>query len=144
MLRNDHKIMISQTVDGGPHWATIKLSDKQELNYGTMVTGSWKHTSGSHDNSLITFTSDNPQYYYYVWIGGPQGGTLQIGSKMGRASHKAGEDEIFQVLITCVMIRRDANGYFRAGSSGEGDGLLTYNVNPHFTKGAMRWSVVTY
>lgn len=52
---------------------------------------------------------------------------------MGRASHKAGQDSIFQVLMILSSVKRDANGCFHIpGSNGDGTGLLTYNVNPHF------------
>ena len=145
MLRSDHQVMISQTIDGASHWTVIKLADKQELFGGRMVQGTWRHTDKSHDESSIKFTSDNPQYLFWQWVGGPQGGLLQIGSRMGRASHKAGEDSIFQVLMTLSTVKRDANGYFHVpGSNGDGTGLLTYNVNPYFKSGAIEFSVIRY
>lgn len=145
MLRSDHRIMISQNVDGADHWTTIRLSDKTEAKDGTSVTGTWRHTAESYNDTEIQFTSDNPQYLYWEWNGGPHGGDMTIGSKMGRASHKAGEDEMFQVLITLHYAKRQANGYFAVGSVlPEGSGELTYNVNPHFQKGPITWTVVRY
>jgi hypothetical protein len=136
--------MISQRVDGQLHWTTVQLRETTQAVHGTLIAGSWKHTNGSHDGSLIKFTSDNEQYLYWLYNGGPNGGVLQIGSKMGRASHKAGEDEIFHVFIRCFMMRRDAQGHFHGSGDHDGEGLLTYNVNPHFVKGAFGWSVVRY
>lgn len=137
--------MISQTVEGAPHYTVIKLADKQELFGGRLVQGTWRHTDKSHDDSMIKFTSDNPQYLFWQWAGGPAGGLMRIGSKMGRGSHKAGEEEMFQVLITLSSVKRDANGYFHlSASSGEGTGLLAYNVNPHFKSGVIEFSVVRY
>jgi hypothetical protein len=145
MLRSDHRIMIEQNVDGENHWTTIRLIDKQESKDGSSVTGSWKHTSESYNDEEITFTSAHPQYLYWEWKGGPHGGNFSIGVKMGRASHKAGEDEIFQVLITLDLAKRMANGAFRVGSVlGNGSGRLTYDVNPHFKKGDITWTVVRY
>ncbi len=142
-LRQDHRIMISQGEES--HYAVIRLIDKSESDDGRLVTGKWKHTSDSYNDQEILFTSDNPEYLYWEWRGGPQGGDLQIGSKMGRASHKAGEDEIFQVLITLYLAKRLAGGYFKVGSVlGEGAGKLTYDVNPHFKKGDITWTVVRY
>ena len=94
---------------------------------------------------ILRFTSDSPEYLYWEWKGGPQGGNFAIGSKMGRASHKAGEDEIFQVLITLDFAKRMANGAFKVGSVlGDGSGRFTYNVNPHFTKGDITGTMVRY
>ncbi len=145
MLRNDHRIMIEQNVDGETHWTTIRLIDKLESKDGKSVTGSWKHTSDSYNDQEIKFTSDNPQYLYWEWNGGPHGGDFSIGSKMGRASHKAGEDEIFQVLITLDFAKRMADGAFKVASVlGNGSGKLKYNVNPHFKAGDITWTVVRY
>jgi hypothetical protein len=145
MLRNDHRLMIEQNVDGETHWTTIRLIDKLESKDGKSVTGSWKHTSDSYNDKEILFTSDNPQYLYWEWNGGPQGGDFSIGSKMGRASHKAGEDEIFQVLITLDFAKRMADGAFKLASErGNGSGKLKYNVNPHFKAGEITWTVVRY
>lgn len=139
-LRNDHAIMIIQN----DHWTTIRLNDRDEES-STVVTGRWKHTSQSHNDEEIKFTSDNPKYLYWEWKGGDPGGILYIGSKMGRASHKAGEEEIFQILITLSGVKRFADGKFKVASSGdEGSGKLKYDVNPHFKAGAITWSVVRY
>jgi hypothetical protein len=146
MLRTDHYFMMSQkTGDGADHWTTIRLIDKSEAKDGSLITGVWKHTDKSYSDREIKFTSDNPQYLYFEWKGGPQGGDLQIGSKMGRASHKAGEDETFQVLITLLDVKRIPAGKFKLGSAdGEGTGTLAYNVEPHFKKGDITWMVVRY
>jgi len=145
MLRNDHQIMIEQDVDGENHWTVIRLTDKSESRDGKLITGTWKHTSDSYNDKEIKFTSDHPQYLSWEWRGGAHGGDLSIGSKMGRASHKAGEDEIFSVMILLKLVRREACGTFKVGSVLKtGAGNLTNGVNPHFNKGAIEWSVNRY
>ncbi len=145
MLRSDHRIMISQDVHGEDHWTTIRLADKIETKDGTSITGTWKPSADSYNNAEIKFTSDNPQYLYWEWSGGPHGGDLSIGSKMGRASYKEGEDTYFQVLITLRFIKRQANGTWKVGSVlPDGAGELTYRVDPDFEKGAITWEVVRY
>ena len=142
-LRSDHRLMIAQGEES--HYAVLRLADKTETADGRLVTGRWKHTSESYNDTEILFTSDSPEYLYYEWKGGPHGGDLSIGSKMARASHKAGEEEYFQVLITLDYVQRLAGGNFKVGSVlKEGSGRLTYNVNPHFEKGAITWTVVRY
>src|ERR1041385_3830431 len=96
MLRNDHRIMIQQNVEGSDHWTIIRLNDLNEYWDGATkyVTGTWKHTRESYNDSLIEFTSDNPRHLTFTWIGGPQGGILNIGSTMDRASHRADETEV--------------------------------------------------
>jgi hypothetical protein len=137
--------MISQNVDGEDHWTTIRLMDKTESADGKSVTGTWRHTNQSYNDEEIKFTSDSPEHLYYEWNGGAHGGNLSIGGKMGRASHKAGEDEIFQVLIFLDYVRRLANGSFKVGSVlNEGTGRLTYNVNPHFKAGDITWTATRY
>jgi hypothetical protein len=151
MLRQDHRLMISQQVDGADHWTTIRLMDQAETRPSdsdtgdTSVSGNWRPTSDSYNDEEIKFTSDNPQYLYWEWKGNARGGDISIGSKMGRASHKAGEDEYFQVLIKLFYARRLANGTFKVASTlDEGAGKLTYNVNPHFKAGDITWTVVRY
>lgn len=142
MLRQDHKIMITQNKS----WTTLKLKDKEEFKgVVSVVRGTWSHTSESYNDQEIKFTSDNPQYYYWEWVGAHVG-VLSIGSKMGRASHREDEKEIFQVLIALYGVIRAESGKFEviAGSNGEGIGNLTYNVNPHFEKGNIFWTPTRY
>ncbi|MEI6706534.1 MAG: hypothetical protein WCK96_05285 [Methylococcales bacterium] len=135
-LRDQHLIMITQN----NNWTTIELKDK--LDEWIVATGSWKHTAESYNDEEIKFTSDNSKYLYWLW--NPMR-ILNIGSKMNRASHKAGEEEIFQTFITLFGVERLANGKFRVASSdGVGSGILRYNVNPHFKAGAITWSVERY
>ncbi len=135
-----HELMISQA----EHYVVVALQDKTEL-VNDSVSGTWKHTSKSYNDEEIKFTSDNPQYLYWEWQAMEPGGVLTIGSKMGRASHKAGEDEYYQILITLLGVKRNADGKFKVASAAEeGDGKLTYNVNPHFKAGAITWGVVRY
>ena len=49
MIRNDHRLMIEQNVDGESHWTTIRLMDKEESKDGKSVTGSWKPTDESYN-----------------------------------------------------------------------------------------------
>lgn len=142
MLRSDHRIMIEQGEES--HYAVLRLLDKQETQDGSLVTGIWKHTSETYNDTEIKFTSDNPQYFYWEWRG-PHSGTLSLGVKMGRASHRDDEKEIFQILITLYQVRRTAMGYFEIASVIKpGAGKLTYNVNPHFTAGDILWTPVRY
>jgi hypothetical protein len=128
-----HRIMISQEVDGADHWTIIQLQDKTEARDGTLVTGSWQHTSESYmeNGKEVKFTSDNAEYLYWEWRGNASGGNFAIGSKMKRASHKAGEDEMFQVLISLLFCKRLA-------------GKLTYRVSPHFEKGDITYNIRAY
>lgn len=142
-LRQDHQLIISQGEES--HYTSLKLLDKTESDDGRFIAGKWKHTDQSYNDQVILFTSASAEHLYWEWKGGPQGGDLQIGVKMGRASHKEGEDEIFQVLINLFFAKRLAGGYFKVGSVlGEGAGKLTYDVNPHFKKGDITWTVVRY
>jgi hypothetical protein len=145
-LRQDHRIMISQLVNGEDHWTTVRLMDKSESADGRSVTGQWRHTDQSYNDKEIKFTSDHPEYLYWEFSQpNAHGGVLKIGSKMGRASHKEGEDTIFQVLITLYNVKRQAGGRFAVGGVlDEGAGKLTYNVDPHFEKGDITWTVVRY
>jgi hypothetical protein len=132
--------MIEQTVDGESHYTVIWLKDKHESDDGKSVNGTWGHTSLSYNNKEIKFTGDNPQYLYWQWDGGPHGGDLSISSKMGRASHKAGEDEVITVYIKLSQVKRLANGRFE----GEGSGKLTYRIGSDFKAGDIAWSVNRY
>ena len=144
MLRA-HQIMISQTVGGEDHWTIIRLQDKHEAADGTFIRGTWRHTDKSYNDQEIKFTGDNPEYLYWEWRGNAKGGDFSIGSKMGRASHKAGEDEYFQILITLLFCKRTAGGTFKIASVlNEGAGKLTYNANPHFEKGDITYTIVAY
>jgi hypothetical protein len=138
--------MISQKAgDGSDHWTIIRLIDKSEAKDTSLITGAWKHTDKNYSDKEIKFTSDNPKHLYFEWKGGPQGGELQIGSKMDRASHKAGEEETFQVLMTLLDVKRIPAGKFKLDAAGgEGAGTLANNLDPHFKKGGITWMVVRY
>jgi len=140
MKRIDHEIMIEQNNS----YTIIRLMDKEESKDGKFVSGTWQHTGKSYNDQEIKFTSDNPQYYYWEWHG-PHAGAISIGTKMGRGSHKAGEETMFQVLINLLFARRMANGKFQVGGVlPNGGGLLTYNVKPHFFAGPILWSPTQY
>lgn len=142
MLRA-HKIMIEQ----GSAWAILELSDRGEKS-GTSAFGRWRHTGkDSTDEGKIKFTSDAKEHLYWEWKSEAPA-TMLIGSKMARASHKAGEEEYFQVLITLTKVTRNSEGKFGGAPSkagaGEGTGILTYDVSPYFKKGAIIWTIVVY
>lgn len=141
MLRA-HKIMIEQ----GSAWAILELTDRGEKP-GTSAFGRWRHAEkDSTDSGKIKFTSASKEYLYWEWKS-ESPATMLIGSKTPRASHKAGEEEDFQVLITLTGMRRNAAGKFGGSGSqgaGGGKGILTYNVSPYFEKGAIEWTIVAY
>ncbi|WID99271.1 hypothetical protein QO058_14115 [Bosea vestrisii] len=140
MLRA-HRIMIEQ----GSAWAILGLTDKREKS-GTSAFGRWLHARDSTEERKISFTSDSKEYLYWEWKS-ESPATMLIGSKTPRASHKAGEEEYFQVLITLTGLRRNSEGKFGGSGSqdaGSGKGILTYNVSPYFEKGAIEWTVVAY
>ncbi|CAN7547434.1 hypothetical protein LJR090_004624 [Bosea sp. LjRoot90] len=141
-----HKIMIEQGSGEKLVYAILKLNDKA-VTVGKSASGSWAHFEDSTDEGKIKFTSDAKEYLYWEWKS-ESPATMLIGSKMGRASHKAGEDEYFQVLITLTNMTRNSEGRFGGAASkagaGAGKGTLTYNVNPYFVKGAIDWTVVAY
>ncbi len=152
MLRSNHDLMIEQEIDGEPHWTIVRLRDTNEDDDGN-IEGSWRATSQSYNDKEPYFTSSSKEYWYWKWTG-PHVGTIEIGVKMGRASHREDEKEIFQVLITLYRARRTAGsrwevtGVIRKGS-GElsypvGAGTLTYNVGNDFVKGDILWSVTRY
>ncbi len=135
--------MIEQYVGGANHYTFLRLIDISESFQGGFkhVTGSWKHTNVSYNNQMIMITHDHPRHLKFTWVGGPQGGVLNIGSLMGRGSHRADETEIFSKYITLYYVKRQANGEFQVGSVlGSGVGDLKYNVNPHFNSGDISWS----
>ncbi len=156
MLRRDHEIMLEQEDKS----ANIILIDKQEMPDGSLVSGTWKSSYSremgvwnTYNDKEVVFTSVNPQYYYWEWRG-PHQADINIGVKMGRASHKEGEDEIFQVLITLYNARRLATGKFEAGTllrkkfAGYevplGGGRLMNNVGSDFTAGSINWTMTSY
>ena len=69
---------------------------------------------------------------------------------MGRASHKAGEDEFFQVLMKLDGAKRTAASRFQPASVlGEGTGTITYGVGApgggrYFSAGPITWTAVRY
>jgi hypothetical protein len=138
-MLKDHKIKIEQE----EHWTKIILRDKEESKAGGgFISGTWQHTKESYNGKEIVFTTDNPEHYYFEWRG-PHGGPLRIGVKMNSpSSHKQGEKPYFQVLITLDHAKRTAGSHFEVTSvmDEKGTGSLTYNVNPHFTKGDILWS----
>lgn len=144
MLRNDHRLMIQQYFNGIDHWTMIKLIDLQEgwNESAKYVTGTWKHTSDSYNNKQIMFTHDHPRHLHFTWIGGAWGGVLNIGSKMGRGSHRADETEIITNYIRLYNIQRMANGEFKVGGVlGSGVGDLRYNANSDFNAGDISWTI---
>lgn len=141
MLRNDHEIMIEQESS----WTILRLIDKQESKAnGGFITGTWKHTDKSYNDTEIKFTSSHPQHLYFEWYGGIK--TLLLGVKMNSiSSHKEGEEPYFQRLIQMTGIDRTAMSQFKVMSVlKSGTGLLTYNVNPHFKAGEMLWTPIRY
>ncbi|WP_332691313.1 hypothetical protein [Bosea sp. (in: a-proteobacteria)] len=144
MLRT-HKISIEQGSGEKLVWATLKLTDRAETA-GKAASGRWVHWEDSTDEARIKFTSDSKEHLYWEWKAEAPA-TMLIGSKMARASHKAGEEEFFQVLITLNQVQRNSEGRFSGSGkegAGSGKGLLTYNVSPYFEKGAIVWTVVAY
>ncbi len=153
MLRNNHDLMIEQDIGSETHWTVIRLRDSNEnTNTGTLE-GSWRITNQSYNDKEPYFTSSSKEYWYWKWKG-PHAGTLEIGVKMGRASYREDEKEVFQVLISLDRVRRTADsrwevdGVIKRGS-GElsykvGTGTLTYNVGSDFVKGGIIWSVTRY
>lgn len=140
-MPREHKIMIEQ----GSAWAILELTDRGEKS-GTSAFGRWRHATDSTDEGKIRFTSYSKEHLYWEWKS-QSPATMLIGSKTPRASHKAGEEEDFQVLIMLIGIRRNAEGKFGGSGSqgaGSGKGILTYNVSPYFEKGAIEWTVVAY
>ncbi|RXT44594.1 hypothetical protein B6S44_27570 [Bosea sp. Tri-44] len=137
-----HTIMIEQA----SALAIVELQERGEKN-GNPAFGTCRHDEkDSTDEGKIRFTSDSKEHLYWEWKS-ESPATMLIGSKMPRASHKAGEEEYFQILITLTGIRRNAEGKFRGGGSqgaGSGKGVLTYNISPYFVKGAIEWTVVAY
>ncbi|HMO81400.1 MAG TPA: hypothetical protein PKD24_11475 [Pyrinomonadaceae bacterium] len=146
-MKQNHEIVIEQDVNGNRHWATIKLSDREEgwAEGSRVVTGNWKATSNSYANQLIAFTSSSREYLGFTWIGGAWGGILNIGVHGNRGSHKAGEELLVQNLIVLDNVQRTANGEFKVGGVlGYGVGSLQYNINPHFTAGNISWTLGPY
>ncbi|WP_439497245.1 hypothetical protein [Bosea sp. (in: a-proteobacteria)] len=90
MLRA-HKIMIER----GSAWAILGLNDRGEKP-GTSAFGRWLHARDSTEEGKISFTSDSKEHLYWEWKS-ESPATMLIGSKTPRASHKAGEEEYFQV-----------------------------------------------
>ena len=135
MLRSDHNLMISQ----GSNFTTLRLMDKQEKTGSfmrTTVTGAWKHTS--KNDKEIQFTSVHPEHLYFEYLS--LSNILYVGTKMGRASHKAGEEVSIDVIVTCLGVMRGADGTFKAASGKEGKGMLATDwAKPHFTKGDIEW-----
>ncbi len=146
-----HTIMIEQKVNDEDHYHNIFLIDRNESSTDALVSGSWRVSDQGYNDKEPVFTSDNPQYWYWEWRG-PHSGSIQIGTKMGRASHKEGEDEIFQVLITLRNARRTAGSRFEPITTITdpktdqkiGSGFLTYNAGNDYVKGEILWRVLSY
>src|SRR5438105_718869 len=99
--RADHRIMISQQFDGVDHYTPIRLRERtvEGEDENNFTSGIWKHTDESYNGEEIKFTSDHPKYLYWEWKSTDPGGSLNIGTKMGRASHKTGEEgQVFDTL----------------------------------------------
>jgi hypothetical protein len=145
MLRT-HKIMIEQGSGEKSVYAILRLTDRNEVS-GKSASGRWVHFEDSTDEGRIKFTSDAKEHLYWEWKSEAPA-TMLIGSKMARASHKAGEEEYFQVLITLTKVTRNSEGKFGGAPSkagaGEGIGTLTYDVGTYFKKGAITWTIVAY
>ena len=141
-----HKISIGQGSGETLVYAILKLTDKAEVT-SKSASGLWSHWEDSTDEGKIKFTHDSKEYLYWEWKSEAPA-TMLIGSKMGRASHKAGEEEYFQVLIKLSNMTRNAQGKFGGAAAkagdGSGAGALTYDVNPYFKKGAITWTIVRY
>jgi hypothetical protein len=138
----EQNIKINQDVEGEKHWSIIVLNNKTKSSDGKLVTGSWRHTNQSYKGEQVKFTDDHPDHLYWEWRGDARGGVVSIGSKMGRASHKAGETEIFDVYIILNYAKVLAGGRIAiTGGFDFGAGRLNQNRNPHFTKGEITWNV---
>ena len=138
----EQNIKISQQVEEEEHWAIIVLNNKTKSSDGKLVTGSWRHTNQSYTGQQVKFTSVHPDHLYWEWRGDARGGVVSIGSKMGRASHKAGETEIFDVYITLNYAKLLAGARIAVnGPLDFGAGRLTNNAKPHFEKGEITWTV---
>lgn len=148
MLRNDHRIMIEQNVSGADHYAFIRLIDVSEGWDGAFkyVRGTWRQTNQSYNDTFVQFTSDNPRYLTFAWVGSPIGGTLSIGATWPRnSSHRDDQNEDIYTYIKLFNVQRRANGEFAVGSIlGNGVGELTNNARPHFNAGDIYWSVGAY
>jgi len=151
MARQDHQIMISQSVDGEPHYAVLKLRDTKVVQ-GRSADGTWRHGDNYFDEpGKELFTGDSKEHLQWEWKASDPGGSLSIGSRStSQSSHKEGEGPYFQVLIFLNDAKRMADDRFKVASSGEeGKGKLIYNVSKpgggyHFKAGAIEWSVVRY
>ncbi len=145
MLRT-HKIMIEQGSGEKSVYAVLRLADKTEVA-GKSASGRWVHWEDSTDEGKIKFTSASKEHLHWEWKSDAPA-TMLIGPKMARGSHKAGEEEDFQILITLTNMTRNSEGKFGGAAAksgaGSGTGTLTYNVNPYFTKGAIIWTIVRY
>ena len=137
----EQEIRISQQVEEKDHWTVIVLNGRTKSSDGKLVTGSWRHTNRSYTGSQVKLTDDHPDHLYWEWRGDARGGVASIGSKMGRASHKAGETEIFDVYITLQYAKLLAGGKIAvSGALDFGPGNLPNNRRPHFEKGEITWT----
>ncbi len=145
-----HKIMIEQGSGEKSAWKTLKLSEREAAE-GKSASGKWTHFDNSGDSdsdssNKIRFTSAHNDHLYWQWSSTAPS-VMTIGVKMARASHRSDEKEDYQILITLNNVSRSSNGQFGGAGkngAGSGSGLLTYDVNPHFKKGAIEWTVVRY
>jgi hypothetical protein len=129
--------MISQ----GSNYTVLRLIDKQEKQGSfmrTTISGIWKPTSKSHNDKEIQLTSANPEYFFWEYFS--LSNILYAGTKMGRGSHKAGEETLTDALVTLLGVMRGADGTFKAPSGREGKGTLNTDwAKPEFTKGDIEW-----
>ena len=143
-MANTNRIRIKQMVENELHWATLTLVDNAGAGGGT-VSGKWMHTSDTYTGKVIEFCSDAAEYLYFWWEGDASQGTLKIGTKTGRASHKEEEAGKFDtVYLTLTKAVRSSAGLFRGNTPLKvGDGTFTYGTRPHFVQGDFVWLNMT-
>ena len=140
MKRQDHRIDIGQA----EVWTTIHLRDKEESEDGTLVRGTWTHTSNSYKNEKISFTSSHPDSLVWEWRGPHHAGNLVIGVKdTSDSSHKTRTDFFSQILINLFFAKRGTTGKFEVLVFGHG--WLKYrSSNGDFFPGFITWYPLGY
>jgi hypothetical protein len=146
----DHRILISQKINGQDRWTILLLREHSASLDGRLIAGRWTPTTHSYNGDQIKLTSDHVNYLFWEFRQpNARGGSILIGSRMARASHHADQKDFFQVLVTLYAVKRIAgrkfsNGSVLAGLLAGGAGALTYKVDPHFEKGHISWEMGAY
>jgi len=129
------------------NFLVLKLFDNNDpTSNPSTLGGKWKHgVSYIGDAGTVVLTSWSNEHLAWSWDKSKYGGLFDIGIDSERGSHKEGEERDFQSLVTLQKAKRLANGKFQVASDdGKGEGWLVNNVNPHFTKGVVEWTVTRY